>query len=391
MDSSAHKSTDQSDLNVNRHATEYSKVAPTRQDGRSALLGLRGISAILVVLYHCGLLVRDQDIGLLGGLVRHGYLAVDLFFVISGYVISKKYLALFLTDVSPASVGRFALLRLSRIYPAYFAWVMVSAALWLVLAANGADETRTIQEYAVSVLMHVLMMQSLIWSPIHFNIPLWSIAVECLAYAAFPLVALAFRRWTGRSVTIVLATFFLVSTVWLSVPTIDRIEGGWSALRCLSGFLAGVAVFKVETALRSRLVTIVPNLQLFACATTVLAVLFGLEVAAVLCFAVLVLSMADTMNVDGLPSRILKTNLLQWLGDLSYSIYLSHVVVLTVMIWVLGKLNTYLGQYALPQWPTLPVAVLIGSFLAAALSRALIERPSMIWLRSWTGSRSSVA
>lgn len=55
---------------------------------------------------------------------------------------------------------------------------VVSAVLWLILATSGSGETRTVQGYAMSVLMHVLMIQSSIWSPIHFNIPLWSIAVE---------------------------------------------------------------------------------------------------------------------------------------------------------------------------------------------------------------------
>lgn len=131
-------------------------------------------------------------------------------------------------------------------------------------------------------------------------------------------------------------------------------------------------------------------LQLAACASALFCALIGYQLGAVLSFALLVLSVGDTVGVNGWASRLLKAPILQWLGAKSYSLYLSHVVVLTVMIAMIGKVGAIAGIDLLRLWPVLPVSVLIFSLLIASLSSEFIERPALNWLRSWRAAQRPV-
>lgn len=68
------------------------QVDAHRYPRNSALLGIRGLAASAVVIYHCGLVAGDESGSLIAGRFQNGFLAVDIFFIISGYVIAKKYL-----------------------------------------------------------------------------------------------------------------------------------------------------------------------------------------------------------------------------------------------------------------------------------------------------------
>lgn len=120
----------------------------------------------------------------------------------------------------------FAFMRFSRIYPAYVFWVFLSALMWMAVNAERVVDRQSIDEYLLSVGSHVVMTQSLIGAPIHFNIPMWSIAVEVIAYSTFPVVVMAFRWWGGLVVTTILLSVFLLASIHLTRVSIDQIEGG---------------------------------------------------------------------------------------------------------------------------------------------------------------------
>src|ERR1041384_7003881 len=97
-----------------------------RGDRDEALDGLRAIAALMVVFYHCGVQLQ------LPPFVIPGYSGVHLFFVLGGYLISRPFWARLVNDQPLPSWRRYAVRRFVRIYPTYFAALVVFIALRLV-------------------------------------------------------------------------------------------------------------------------------------------------------------------------------------------------------------------------------------------------------------------
>ena len=97
------------------------------------LAGLRGVSALFVVLYHFGIAANSGS--LLS--IPNGYIAVDAFFLLSGYVLAYNYQSLFSKTFTIRAYGDFLFRRICRIYPAYFVILLLAFAK-LVLNYSGA-------------------------------------------------------------------------------------------------------------------------------------------------------------------------------------------------------------------------------------------------------------
>src|SRR5690242_15715766 len=100
-----------------------------------ALTGVRGVAASLVAIYHFSP-TKEMAPGLLRNVVSRGYLWVDLFFVLSGFVIALNYGQLFASGFSRRAFATFLVRRVARIYPLYLVVVLTGLA-WGLAAANG--------------------------------------------------------------------------------------------------------------------------------------------------------------------------------------------------------------------------------------------------------------
>jgi peptidoglycan/LPS O-acetylase OafA/YrhL len=92
-----------------------------------SLTGIRGVAASAVVLYHFDL--GQPDSGPLQHVLHHGYLAVDLFFVLSGFVMALTYGRAFVLQPNIEGFGRFLENRLARIYPLYLVTTLLAFAV----------------------------------------------------------------------------------------------------------------------------------------------------------------------------------------------------------------------------------------------------------------------
>lgn len=160
------------------------------------LAGLRGICAWWVVFYHSLGLMGDSVSGPLRKLLSHGYLAVDLFFLLSGFVIFLSYHKV-LSDSSARNIGKFYWNRFARIYPLHV--VMLGGYLVLFIAfthfssSGSAPTTYTWTAFLQSMfLVHMWVGSDLTW-----NVPSWSISSEWFVYLFFPLMAFSLRRLRG--------------------------------------------------------------------------------------------------------------------------------------------------------------------------------------------------
>jgi peptidoglycan/LPS O-acetylase OafA/YrhL len=294
---------------------------------------IRGIAAFLVVAYH---LQFDGD--LLGvetatTFFKRSYLFVDLFFILSGFIISYVNQADRRDPLSRDAVIRFMKKRVIRLYPlVLFCLLYLFVFRAVVSIAFAALSHRSpfgwTPDSIIALLGQLTMTNA--WLPVapDWNIPSWSISAEIFAYLLFP-VLIASR--TSRpvltwAVCLLIIIGFYAVAVWHGSLDITII---WSPLRCLAGFLLGVIVFFA----RHRIERIPEAVLSFAQVASVVGIAAALilpvsDVAVIPTFVVLV---ATTWTDQGMLSRLLKGRAATALGHWSFSIYLNHVPVMAIL------------------------------------------------------------
>ena len=154
--------------------------------------GLRIVAASAVVVLHYSDYVKELPVGRF--MVDHTWhfnLFVDLFFVVSGFVIASQYLARVGT---PASIGRFIWRRLARIYPLHLVTLVFYVAIALALHFDIA-KTDNPARYPFSDLpAQLLLLHAIDGDRLTFNFPSWTLSAELCCYVLFPLVVLMATR-----------------------------------------------------------------------------------------------------------------------------------------------------------------------------------------------------
>src|SRR5882724_10656327 len=148
-----------------------------RGDRDEALDGLRAIAALMVVFYHCGVELR------LPPFVIPGYSGVHLFFVLSGYLISRPFWARLVSGQPLPSWRKYGARRFVRIYPTYF----VALVVFIAMRFAGHLHTPTFAD----VLLHALLVFN--WGDAAqffvINIAMWTLAIEAQFYVILPIAA----------------------------------------------------------------------------------------------------------------------------------------------------------------------------------------------------------
>jgi peptidoglycan/LPS O-acetylase OafA/YrhL len=213
------------------------------QDITRHLDALRIIAAGAVVVLHYSDYVKDVPVGrFFLEHTLHFNLFVDLFFVVSGFVIASQYLGK--VDDFP-SISRFLWRRLARIYPLHLAtlafYLVVAFALHLGLA-----RTDNAARYPLSdIPAQLLLLHAVDGQRLTFNFPSWSLSAEMFCYLAFPVVALLAARRRTLAVALVIA-LAVANSVYAATtgtgPWAEWINKG-GVFRALPGFNLGVACY----------------------------------------------------------------------------------------------------------------------------------------------------
>ncbi|MFL9799094.1 acyltransferase family protein [Vibrio cyclitrophicus] len=305
-----------------------------------SLDSMRGIAALLVVFYHIGwnYSLRDWEI------VRGGYLMVDFFFVLSGFVIalsSSNKLNSF------GELKNFLYKRLIRLYPVHLFFMLIFVGYELIkltihyvnpVLLSGVPFTGN--NSLDSLALNVFLAHG--WGGVDYlswNSPSWSISVELLVYLFFAVSLLIFGRFGKRlHLFISIVSVFYIVTNYPSLNV--NIQGG--LVRCISGFFVGVVTYNIYSSklilnfrsiMSKRNSTILDFLQLLCMASFIFVVylhdkLSGVEFFIIPISACLVFLLAI---YDGLLVRFLCMKPLQHLGKMSYSIYLSHMIIVIIV------------------------------------------------------------
>ena len=295
----------------------------------TALDSWRGICALMVALYHAPIEASWRA----NALVGNGYLYVDFFFVLSGFVMAHAWSA---RIADRASALAFLLRRWGRLWPLHAAalaflvalecakWGAGAMGLWQGGAFLGGNT-------AWAILTNLLLIQAWdIHEGIYWNFPSWSISTEWAAYLVFAGVLLLARaRWLAAMAAVgALATMAFVA---LSPDTIDS-TFDYGVLRCVSSFALGTLTWSAWKRTGTASTTLASTMQLVALACVSVAIVdYGTGPASHLVplpFAFAVFAFAQQ---SGWPARALSLRPLMALGDWSYSIYLNHIAVIMVM------------------------------------------------------------
>ncbi len=321
-----------------------------------SLEGLRGLAALLVALFHAYVFGRWGGLPAQSGVLAHAWLFVDLFFVISGFVMAATYAERLHT---PAMLASYLVRRLFRLYPLHLvttgsvilAALAVQSAKWLMAAAGihaGSEPPFAVPFFDLDLLgLELLLLQGvgIVAKDMH-NYPSWSISVEFWMYLFFGVAMLLVRTPLLRvifSIGIVAVCLVHFLAAW-SLPAAAVTLDVQGLPRGLLSFFLGVLLSHAwqgmpqtwRTAITSgRGVVVLGGLQagLLLLALWLVSrqpLLGAWQLAIPFAFALLVLALlADR----GMVATILQTAPLQWLGVHSYAIYLTHVTVQTVLDW----------------------------------------------------------
>jgi peptidoglycan/LPS O-acetylase OafA/YrhL len=329
---------------------------------RADIDGLRAIAVVPVVLYHYGIA------GFSGGFV-----GVDVFFVISGFLITSLIFAEMREGAF--SIAGFYERRARRILPALFAMMAFTAVLALLLLFP-RDLTR-FSESAAAAALSVSNFD--FWNQAGYfdtgaeTKPLlhtWSLGVEEQFYVLFPAVLYLLHTRSRRLLLIfvaVLAVVSLAASIWAvrDAPSAAFYLLPFRTWELMFGAILALAAFPVPQSMVIRDVLAAIGLALIGRAVTLytadtpfpgVAALLPCGGAALVLYA---------CSRDGIVQRILSLRPIVFIGLISYSLYLWH--------WPLYVLARYVRVGPLPLWES--VALIAASVALAVLSWRFVERP----------------
>ncbi len=296
-----------------------------------ALTSIRGIAAWWVVVYHFRDQLAPHVPEAVAVVAARGFLAVDLFFVLSGFVIALNYGAAF-DRLSWSEVRRFLVARLARIYPLHLTMCLLFLANPLAIhlfASSGAIGERY---DAGAWLMNLALVQS--WGFIDhmtWNVPAWSISTEWFAYLLFPAAAFALSRAVrSPAAALALAAACLVALpLALSaagVASLGAAITSYGLVRCVLQFLVGAALSRAFVLGLRAGAKAHAALLAAAAGLGALHLILGVGDHWVLPAAFACLVFALTSDGAAL-NRALALPALVWIGEISYSTYLVHYFV----------------------------------------------------------------
>ena len=192
------------------HVAPSSRPADRSKPSLDALTGLRFLAAMGVVFYHFSLPILKGRSAILLNLAGAGYIAVDLFYLLSGFILTYSYLSPEGTLLG--SRRNFYISRFARIYPAYFLAFVLAAPSDIATSLHVNHLATAIAKLAVSAVSVLTLQQAWTpWTAWDWNFPAWSVSVEVFFYLLFPWLAVRLARLKQRSVLPVAGLFWLLA------------------------------------------------------------------------------------------------------------------------------------------------------------------------------------
>ncbi|GAB2816537.1 acyltransferase family protein [Ferruginibacter profundus] len=362
----------------------------------SSLTPLRGIAALGVAAFHFQIyfirfVAKEQSM-----FIDKGYLMVDLFFIMSGFLIMHVYKDEFAQKISAAAFKKFMLARFARIYPLHFFTLIIFLGVFYL---GYLDVEGRYDQHAI--LSNLFLLHSFpVNKELTWNVPSWSISAEWWTYMLFPFFCLLLCKSRKPGIVIMLSGIVLLYTAILYfIPRHGADEPGYNLghnldvnfdygfLRSIAGFMTGMLLYLLYSISRVR--------KMFSsdmlCGSYVALLLFAMHIGMediffVPAYAILILLL--TCNT-GKISAGFNNRLFTFLGDISYSVYLIHFLLIIFIKMVAYKLGYHFNPGIL--FPFLQGAAFCLLYLLtlvgiSAVSYRLLEKPCRKFInQKWAG------
>lgn len=372
-----------------------------------ALTGLRIIAALWVVLFHFRPMLADVSPEFrenLAPVLNCGAQGVDLFFILSGFVLTWNYLDRMGGEWSTRATVHFLWLRLARVWPVYLLTMHLAALIVILSLHVGHVPLPEVRDLtAISYVRQVLLVQ-LWFEPFFDNTswdgPAWSISAEWLAYLLFGLIVLVILRLerTTRARSLMVLAFAACLPPVVLLLASGYFYTPWSWLpRIVTQFIAGAlacaAVRRLRLSTRARHIAGYLSLLLVVAMVGILYWFDAHPISGVVdsggvvdvLFVPLVITLA--IGLGSLP-WLLSTRLMVYGGEISFCLYMVHELVHTTWGWAV--LQFELTPQDNP-WKWNVIGLILIALLLSSLMYHFVEEPARRWMRRMIGARAAPA
>lgn len=351
-----------------------------------SLTGIRGIAALVVAIHH---FISKYYIGYFEekasnswvdyvsfNYANHGYLMVEMFFILSGFVLALSYNTRFENKISVGDYKQFMIKRFNRVYPLYFFSTIVYFFIFNLDKILNVD----------ILLANFLFME--LWLPKFYSLNnvSWSLCAEWFLYLIFPFMLVKSRLF-NNNIILLLSTAIVVfifapilntqkiydEGVYYSIFELRMSNGTGAFLRCIGSYIVGIAIYYIYIN-KQNVVKILS--EYWYVVLGLIMIFYGIDKTDIILdilFGLLILALTQVNRL----SIIFSSKILYFLGLISYSIYLNHMIFLRLLnfsfkktIWVENELNVFCGF----------LLFLFMTILSAWFTYKYIEVPFGKWL-----------
>jgi peptidoglycan/LPS O-acetylase OafA/YrhL len=352
-----------------------------------SLTPLRGIAAIIVAIHHFQFQIPDLELTQKTWFFYNGFLWVDFFFILSGFVITHVYLQSFISETNWKNYKFFIISRIVRIYPLHvfiiFCLVILEFIKMSIVNYGGiniTEEPFSGERGIWPLFSSLLLLQNWLfhdlaaWNPVS-----WSISMEFFLYIIFPFVLKSLYR--GDLINLAYKAFFLFLVIWaqtIIAPPGDSEYYHLRSVKNIAEFFIGILAYRLYTESVWKNLFHKDWFFLFCLLLSIAIMHLNFNYSLVMpCFAFLIIAAATN---HGMSSKILNSKPLNHLGNISYSIYMVHYPLYVVSqkfskVFFGANLSTYLSNdFSLTTFAQLFTYLLIV-IVAASITYKKIEIP----------------
>jgi peptidoglycan/LPS O-acetylase OafA/YrhL len=355
-------------------------------DRVASLTGIRAVAAILVVGTHAAYTTGKYTHGYWGLVGARMEIGVPIFFVLSGFLLFRPWVKAAVSGGPTPSVSRYARHRVRRIMPAYVITVVIAYVLYHFREA-GPNPGHSWLGLARNLTLTQIYTDGYLGKYLHQGLTqMWSLAVEASFYVLLPflayllLVVISRRSWRPRLVVGVLLAGALISPGWLVLVHIDHWFPDGARLwlpTYLAWFLGGMllavlqamgvrwyAFAAIPLAVICYFIVATPigGAPTTSPASMIEAVVKTVFYAVIATLAVAPLALGDR----GWYWQLLATRPMVWLGEISYEIFLIHLVTMEFAMVYIVRAHVYTGSmlylFLATLVVTIPLAWLLHRF-----------------------------
>lgn len=376
---------------VEAYAEDKRPASPRLPKHILSLTSTRFIAAFAVVLFHFHFHFRlemREDIANYTQLLSKLYLSVDFFFILSGFIMAHSYS----TQVADGNFNfwDFMKRRFARIYPVHFVTLLAFCALGFLFYILGIKPNIP-EKYALEAIpLNIFLLQAYGFTKEGtFNTPSWSISAEWLAYLLFfPYCSLLlylnkFNKFLAPLISaIFIIGFYLVVPLIVGDP-MPTLAHNFGILRILPEFFYGIAVYLL-------LCRAIPSQKLCSAlwVSSAIAILlslhFGVEdIISIFLFGLIIYALAARSCYG--QNHILDKRIFVYGGEISYSMYMTHAIIYTI---VFNGADKIFGKDISPELQSyIWIFAMVMVFPAAVVSFHLIEEPGRKFINARFGKK----